>query len=91
MDIITWLVVGLIAGVLAALVVGGYGMVADIVIGMVGALVGGWLFTREGWHAPFAGLGGEIFVSFVGALLLLVILHVIHAITAGPWRSRPYV
>ena len=37
------------------------------------------LFQHAGWHAPIAGLGGTIFVAFVGALILLVVLHVLHA------------
>jgi uncharacterized membrane protein YeaQ/YmgE (transglycosylase-associated protein family) len=81
MDILTWLVVGLIAGVLASLVAGGYGLLADIVIGIVGAFIGGWLFVRMGWHTPFVGLPGTIFVAFIGALILLVILHLLHAAT----------
>jgi uncharacterized membrane protein YeaQ/YmgE (transglycosylase-associated protein family) len=77
MDIITWLIVGMIAGVLASLVAGGYGLVADIVIGVVGAFVGGWIFEHAGWHVPFAGIAGTIFVAFVGAVVLLVILHLV--------------
>ena len=86
MDIITWLVVGLVAGLLAGLVLGGYGLLADIVVGIVGAFIGGWLFTRMGWHAPFTGLASTIFVAFIGALILLAILHLIHAAT---YRRRP--
>ena len=43
----TWLIVGLIAGVLASLVMGGtgYGLIGDIIIGIVGAFVGGWIFS----------------------------------------------
>jgi len=82
MDIITWLVVGLVAGLLAGLVLGGYGLLADIVVGIVGAFIGGWLFTRMGWHAPFTGLASTIFVAFIGALILLAILHLIHAATS---------
>lgn len=78
MDIITWLIVGLVAGVLADLVLGGYGILADIVVGIAGAFVGGWLFAAAGWHAPFAGLGGVIFVAFIGALILLAILRLVH-------------
>jgi uncharacterized membrane protein YeaQ/YmgE (transglycosylase-associated protein family) len=87
MDIITWLIVGLVAGVLAGLVVGGYGILADIVVGIVGAFIGGWLFAHEGWHAPIAGLGGTIFVAFIGSLILLVILHLVHSATyrRGTW------
>lgn len=75
MDIITWLIVGLIAGVLASLLVGGYGLVADIVIGIVGAFIGGFIFRATGLHSPFAGLAGTIFIAFVGAVVLLVILN----------------
>jgi uncharacterized membrane protein YeaQ/YmgE (transglycosylase-associated protein family) len=75
MEILTWLIVGLIAGVLAGLVVGGYGLVADIVIGIVGAFIGGFIFRAAGWGVPFGGLAGTIFVAFIGALVLLIILN----------------
>jgi uncharacterized membrane protein YeaQ/YmgE (transglycosylase-associated protein family) len=79
MEILTWLIVGLVAGVLASLIVGGtgYGIIGDIVVGIVGAFVGGWLFTQAGWHSPFAGLAGTIFIAFIGAVVLLVIIHLI--------------
>jgi len=79
-DILTWLIVGLIAGVLASLVVGGYGLVADIVIGIVGAFVGGWLFRQLGVATPFSGLAGTIFTAFIGAVVLLVLLRVLRSI-----------
>lgn len=78
MDILTWLIVGLVAGVLAALLVGGVGLVGDIVIGIVGAFVGGWLFRQLGITTPFGGLAGTIFTAFIGALILLVLLHAFH-------------
>jgi len=79
MDILTWLIVGLIAGVLASLLVGsGGGILIDIVVGIVGAFIGGWLFSAAGWHTPFAGLAGTIFVAFIGSVILLVVLHLIH-------------
>lgn len=81
MEILTWLIVGLIAGVLASLLVGGYGLVADIVIGIVGAFVGGWIFSAAGWHAPWGGLAGTIFVAFIGAVVLLVVLRLIRGAT----------
>jgi uncharacterized membrane protein YeaQ/YmgE (transglycosylase-associated protein family) len=87
-EIVAWLIVGLLAGVLASLVVGGYGLVADIVIGIAGAFVGGYIFRSAHWHSPFRGLPGVVFVAFVGALVLLVALHVIHAITSGPPRRE---
>lgn len=79
MDIITWLIVGLVAGVLASLVMGGtgYGIIGDIIIGIVGAFVGGWLFAKLGVNTPFSGLAGTIFVAFIGAIVLLFVLRLI--------------
>lgn len=82
MDLLTWLIVGLIAGVLASLLVGSGGSILiDIVVGVVGAFIGGWLFGAAGWHAPFAGLAGTIFIAFIGSVILLVVLRLI--------RGRP--
>jgi uncharacterized membrane protein YeaQ/YmgE (transglycosylase-associated protein family) len=78
MDIITCLIVGLVAGVLASAVVGnGYGLIGDIIVGMVGSVVGSWAFQGPGWSAPFEGLAGAIFVAFVGAVLILFLLRVV--------------
>ena len=72
-------IVGLIAGVLASLIVGSAGgIIVDIVVGIVGAFIGGWLFAAAGWRVPFAGLAGTIFVAFIGAVILLVLVHLIH-------------
>jgi len=76
-DLVTWLIVGLIAGVLAALVVGGVGLIGDIIVGIVGAFVGGWIFRSLGVSTPFGGLAGTIFTAFVGAVVLLFILHLV--------------
>jgi uncharacterized membrane protein YeaQ/YmgE (transglycosylase-associated protein family) len=77
MDILTWLIVGLVAGVLAAMLVGGVGLVGDIIVGIVGAFVGGWIFRQLGVSTPFSGLAGTIFTAFIGAVVLLAILHLI--------------
>lgn len=78
MDILTWLIVGLVAGVLASFVVGGgFGLLGDIVVGILGAFVGGWLFGQLGWSTPFGGLVGTIFVAFIGAIVLLLLLRLI--------------
>jgi len=79
MALLTWLIVGLVAGVLASLVMGGtgYGLVGDIIIGIIGAFVGGWLFGQLGATAPFGGLAGTIFVAFIGAVVLLFILRLV--------------
>ena len=80
--VIIWLLVGLVSGWLASLVVrgGGSGAITDIVVGIVGAFIGGMIFRAEGWHAPFGGYAGLIFVAFCGAVLLLVIVKIIRNI-----------
>jgi uncharacterized membrane protein YeaQ/YmgE (transglycosylase-associated protein family) len=77
MDLVTWLIVGLVAGVLAGLLVGGVGIVGDIIVGILGAFVGGWIFRQLGVTTPLSGLGGVIFTAFIGAVVLLVILHLV--------------
>ena len=78
-DLLTWCIVGLVAGVLASLVMGGtgYGIIGDIIIGIIGAFVGGWLFRTLGTSSPFGGLGGVIFVAFIGAVVLLFLLRLL--------------
>jgi uncharacterized membrane protein YeaQ/YmgE (transglycosylase-associated protein family) len=67
-----WIIVGLIAGFLAGKVMkgGGYGVLIDIVLGMLGAIVGGWLFGLLGISAG-GGLIGGILVAFIGAVILI--------------------
>ncbi|MFN0179982.1 MAG: GlsB/YeaQ/YmgE family stress response membrane protein [Gemmatimonadales bacterium] len=79
MDLITLIVVGLVAGLLASFAVGGvgYGILGDIVIGIVGAFVGSWLFRVLEVRVPFGGVGGTIFVAFIGAVVLLLALRVL--------------
>jgi len=82
--ILIWLVVGLIAGWLASAVAGGgYGALGDIVIGIVGAFIGGFIFRGLHIHVPLGGIPGTILVAFVGALVLIVILRVIRSATTG--------
>lgn len=78
MGLLAWIVVGLIAGWLAGQVMkgGGYGVVADIVLGMLGGMVGGWLFGLLGiW--PGGGLVGSILIAFVGAVALIAVTRVL--------------
>lgn len=77
--LILWAVIGLIAGWLASAVVGGgYGVIGDIVVGVVGAFLGGWLFRALGISRPEGGIVGTIIVAFVGAVVLLLLLRLIH-------------
>ena len=74
--LLLWIVIGAISGWLAAAIVGGgLGLLGDIIVGVVGAFIGGWLFRTMGWHAPWGGLAGTIFVAFIGAVILLLIIH----------------
>ncbi len=83
--LLIWLLVGLIAGWLAGLVVrgGGFGLVGDIVIGILGAIIGSLLFSFLGLHSPVAGILGTILVAFIGAVILTVILRAV-----SPARTR---
>jgi uncharacterized membrane protein YeaQ/YmgE (transglycosylase-associated protein family) len=79
MDIVTWMFVGLVAGVLASFVSrdGGFGLVGDIVLGIVGAVVGAWGFRELHWRSPIQGLPGVIFVAFVGAVAVLFVIRLV--------------
>jgi uncharacterized membrane protein YeaQ/YmgE (transglycosylase-associated protein family) len=85
MTFLTWLIVGLIAGVLASMVMGGtgYGLIGDIIIGIVGAFVGGWIFSALGVASPLGGLAGTILVAFIGAVVLLFLIRLIRRGTRG--------
>ena len=81
MGILAWLVVGLIAGWLASRVMrgGGYGLIGDIIVGVVGALIGGFLASTL-LKMPNAVNGiniTSILVAFVGAVILLAILRAV--------------
>jgi uncharacterized membrane protein YeaQ/YmgE (transglycosylase-associated protein family) len=79
MDIITWLLVGLVAGAVASSLVrgNGLGLLGDIVLGIAGAMVGGWTFHSLGWQPPFTGIAGTIAVALVGAIIVLAGLRLL--------------
>ncbi|AVO34771.1 GlsB/YeaQ/YmgE family stress response membrane protein [Ottowia oryzae] len=78
MEIVWFLIVGLIAGWLASMLVkgGGYGLLGDMVVGVLGAFLGGFLFGTLGF-AVDGGLLGSILVATVGAVTLIILLRVI--------------
>jgi len=85
MSILAWLVVGLIAGWLAGQVMkgGGYGLIGDIVVGVVGALLGGFLAGVLFGGDFISGINvTTIIVAFLGAIILIAILRML------PGRSR---
>ncbi len=78
MNLLWFLIVGLIAGWLAGLLVkgGGFGLVGDLVVGVIGAFVGGFLFSTLGVSAG-GGLLGSIIVATIGAVVLLFIVRLV--------------
>ena len=59
-DLLTWLIVGLVAGLLASFEMGGtgYGLIGVVIIGILGEFVGGWVFHMLQLTEPFEWLGG---------------------------------
>src|SRR5437762_1566026 len=84
-DFLVFLLVGLIAGLLASRVVGvGGGLLVVMVVGIIGAFLGRWLFAFFGISLG-PGLIPEIIVAFVGASILLLVVRAI----SGGYRRRP--
>ena len=83
-ELLIILLVGLIAGWLAGQIVRGtgYGLIADIAIGIVGALIGAWLLPQLGIHLG-SGIVAAIISATIGALLLLLILRLAYG--RGRW------
>lgn len=79
MGIIAWIVVGLVAGFLASKIVNrsGEGLVRDILLGIIGAIVGGWIFQSMGERGVTGINLYSIFVAFVGGVVVLVIYHAV--------------
>ena len=77
-SILIILIVGAIAGWLAGLIVrgAGFGLIGDIIIGIVGAFIAGWLFPRLGIHLG-AGIVGAIIHATIGAVILLLVIRLI--------------
>jgi uncharacterized membrane protein YeaQ/YmgE (transglycosylase-associated protein family) len=79
MSILAWIILGLVSGFIGSKLVNktGEGFVLDIALGIVGAVVGGWLFNRFG----AAGVSGlnlySLLVAVVGAVVVLVVYHAI--------------
>jgi uncharacterized membrane protein YeaQ/YmgE (transglycosylase-associated protein family) len=76
-SIILFLVIGLVAGWLAGRIMRGrgLGLVGDLVIGVIGALLGGWLFDFLG--LSFGGILGSLVTALVGAIILLYLLRLV--------------
>jgi uncharacterized membrane protein YeaQ/YmgE (transglycosylase-associated protein family) len=82
MSILVWIILGLISGFIASKIVNktGEGLLLDIVLGIVGAVVGGWLFGLVG-HTGVTGLNLYSFiVAIIGAIVVLVVYHAIRRV-----------
>jgi uncharacterized membrane protein YeaQ/YmgE (transglycosylase-associated protein family) len=82
MSILAWIVLGLIAGFLGSKIVNksGEGVFLDIILGIVGAVVGGWLFAKFG-ASGVTGLNlYSLFVAVVGAVVVLLLYHAVRRV-----------
>ena len=79
MSILAWIVLGLIAGFIGSKLVNktGEGVILDIVLGVVGALVGGYLFSIFGAHGVTGLNLYSLFVAVIGAVVVLVVYHAV--------------
>ena len=78
MELLVFLIVGAVAGWLAGQLVkgGGYGLIGDIIVGIVGSYIAGFLFPRLGISLG-AGIVGEIISAAIGAIILLVVIRAV--------------
>jgi uncharacterized membrane protein YeaQ/YmgE (transglycosylase-associated protein family) len=83
-SLIVILFVGLVAGWLAGKVVrgAGFGIIGDIIIGIIGAFIASWLFPKLGIHIG-SGLVSEIIYSAIGAIILLLVVRLVRG--GGRW------
>lgn len=77
MNILIWIVSGIIAGWLAGVLVRGtgFGILGDLIIGLIGGLLGGWVFGLVGVSA--SSWIGQILVAAVGGVLLVIIIRML--------------
>ena len=83
MSFLAWIVLGLLAGFIGSKIVNrrGEGVILDIVLGIVGAIVGGWLFSTFG-ASGVTGLNVySLLVAVIGSVVLLVVYHAIRRTT----------
>jgi uncharacterized membrane protein YeaQ/YmgE (transglycosylase-associated protein family) len=77
MDLLWFVLIGIAAGWLAGQIMkgGGFGLVGDLIVGVIGALLGGFLLGLLGIHAY--GLLGNLIIATVGAVILIALLRLI--------------
>jgi uncharacterized membrane protein YeaQ/YmgE (transglycosylase-associated protein family) len=77
MELLWFLLIGLVAGWLAGQIMegGGYGLIGDLIVGVLGAVLGGWIFGMLGIYA--GGIIGSLIVATLGAIIFLAILRLV--------------
>ena len=84
-DLLTWLIVGLIAGFLATAVVRGrgYGCIGNIIVGLIGAVIGGYLASLLDIRGVYH-FWGSLIIAFIGACILVAVLQFFSGGRGGP-------
>ena len=79
MSIIAWIVLGLIAGFIASKIVNrsGEGILLDIIVGIIGAIIGGWIMAAIGGEGVTGFNAWSLLVAVFGAVVLLLIVHAV--------------
>jgi uncharacterized membrane protein YeaQ/YmgE (transglycosylase-associated protein family) len=76
--LLIFLAIGLVAGWLASLILGGGGLVRNLIVGVIGACVGGWLLSAAGISLPIDNaLVSQIITATIGAIVVILIARVI--------------
>jgi uncharacterized membrane protein YeaQ/YmgE (transglycosylase-associated protein family) len=88
-SLIVIVVVGVVAGWLAGQIVagGGFGLIGDLVVGVIGAFIGDWLLPRLDIHIG-VGTVALVINATIGAIILLIILRLFAGRSGGGWRGR---
>jgi uncharacterized membrane protein YeaQ/YmgE (transglycosylase-associated protein family) len=88
-SLITIIVVGIVAGWLAGNIVrgGGYGLIGDLIVGVIGAFIGDRLVPQLGIHLG-TGIAALVVNATIGAIVLLIILRLISGTGGGGWGRR---
>jgi uncharacterized membrane protein YeaQ/YmgE (transglycosylase-associated protein family) len=83
------IIVGIVAGYLAGRVMegGGFGLIGDLLVGLIGAFIGDWLLPRLGIHLG-VGIVALIINAFIGAVILLLLLRLVSGYRGRGWGRR---
>ncbi len=77
-QLIIMAIIGIVAGWLASLVVGGGGILRYLITGIIGAFVGGWLFNAMGWRLNLGSeIAEQVATSAIGAIILVLLARLI--------------